>query len=254
MKLKRIAMLRLARWHRRMGLLLACLLVLLATTGILINHSADFDLDQPVENSLILAWYGIKVPDQIIGMDTTQGWFSQLGTGIYWQEKRVAQCDEATFTGALLLPNQIILACRQLLFVVDYKGRIEERLDPLFGLPVPITGLAKNETGEPLVRVATDQNQSLVYGLNLDAAEWSSVASTELQNWPVLRAIPPDLERALLSGYDGAEISWERVLLDLHSGRLLGQMGNWFMDLVAIFILILAGSGIRLWWVRSPRK
>ena len=247
-------MLRLVRWHRRLGFILALFLVLLATTGILINHSDQLDIDQPVRNSAVLSWYGVDSPDQIIGVNTPLGWFSQMGAGIYHQQKRVAQCDEATFVGALSLPNQLILACEQVLFVLDDSGQLEEKLDSLFGLPVPINALSKNDLNEVLIRVGKNKNSSQVYKLNMEAAQWAIVSSTGLLAWPSLIPVPSGLKTALLSDYRGTDISWERVLLDLHSGRLFGSVGNWLMDIVAVLILLLASSGLRLWWARPARK
>ncbi|MDF1644822.1 MAG: PepSY-associated TM helix domain-containing protein [Pseudomonadales bacterium] len=254
MKLKRTLMLRLVRWHRRLGLILVLFLVLLATTGILINHSDQLDIDQPVRNSAVLSWYGVDSPDQVTGIQTPLGWFSQMGTGIYQQKKRIAQCDEATFVGALALPNQFILACEQVLFVLDESGQVEEKLDALFGLPVPINGLSKNDSNEVLIRVGIDKSSSQVYKLNLEMAQWAIVTPVGQYEWPSLLAIPSDLQAALLSDYRGTDISWERVLLDLHSGRLFGSVGNWLMDIVAVLILLLASSGLRLWWARPARK
>ena len=41
------------------------------------------------------------------------------------------------------------------------------------------------------------------------------------------------------------------VLLDLHSGRLFGAQGELVMDLAAICLLILAASGIWLFFLRQ---
>ena len=271
-------MLRLVRWHRRMGLVLAGFLVMLASTGILINHSDQLDLDQPVKSPMVLSWYGIHTPDQISGFHTSLGWFSQLGSGIYWQQKRVAQCDENSLVGVLVLSEQFIVACEQLLFVLDSNGEIEEKLDTLFGLPVPINGLTQTADGQPLVRVGSNQpntqqnnqDSEKLYSFDLESAQWAIVTSnvvaaselineltdraTPLYAWPVLASVPLELKNSLLKNYQGTDIRWERVLLDLHSGRLLGTIGNLAMDVVAILILILAGSGLRLWWARPARK
>ncbi|MBV1915747.1 MAG: PepSY domain-containing protein [Pseudomonadales bacterium] len=245
---------RLIRWHRRTGILLALFLVLLASTGILINHADELHFDQPVESSLILTWYGVDLPDQVVGIHTANGWFSQLGKGIYWQDVRVAQCDEGTFIGALWLSGQFILGCENELIVLDHKGQTEEVFSSLFGLPVPINGLSKTISDQVLIRVDSGGNRTLIYVFNLDVAQWSAYESEQVQNWPPLIPLPNELKQKLLSNYSGSDISWERVLLDLHSGRLFGQIGRWVMDFVAIAMLVLAISGLWLWRVRAAPK
>lgn len=48
-------------------------------------------------------------------------------------------------------------------------------------------------------------------------------------------------------------ISAERIVLDVHSGRILGPAGPYLMDGAAIALLLLAASGI--WgWARIRRK
>ena len=254
MKLPKAAMVRLIRWHRRTGILLALFLVLLASTGILINHADDFRFDRPVENSLVLAWYGVDLPDQVVGIETANGWFSQVGKGIYWRDVRVANCAEGTFVGALWLSGKFILGCRNELILLDKHGQTEETFSSLFGLPVPVTGLSITESDQVLVRIEHSNNDSLLYVFNLDAAQWNPHKSAQTHTWSHLTPLPDDLKRNLLSDYSGSDISWERVLLDLHSGRLFGQIGRWVMDFVAIAMLVLAISGLWLWRVRAAQK
>lgn len=48
-------------------------------------------------------------------------------------------------------------------------------------------------------------------------------------------------------------LSWDRVLLDLHTGRILGDWGIYVMDGAAIILLILTFTGMYNWY-RSPRR
>ncbi|MBL1432554.1 MAG: hypothetical protein COB94_003805 [Gammaproteobacteria bacterium] len=43
------------------------------------------------------------------------------------------------------------------------------------------------------------------------------------------------------------EISWERMLLDLHSGRVFGRYGIYVMDFAAIGLLVLSCTGLWIW-------
>ncbi|NOQ69556.1 MAG: hypothetical protein GQ573_05565, partial [Gammaproteobacteria bacterium] len=48
-------------WHRRIGLVALSLVVILVITGIMLNHTESFKLDETyVNNSWLLDWYGIE--------------------------------------------------------------------------------------------------------------------------------------------------------------------------------------------------
>jgi hypothetical protein len=48
-------------------------------------------------------------------------------------------------------------------------------------------------------------------------------------------------------------ISWQRLLLDLHSGRWFGAYGVWLVDLAAVILLFLALSGCWIWFSKTRK-
>ncbi|UJF20978.1 PepSY domain-containing protein [Shewanella sp. OMA3-2] len=53
-------------WHRRLGILSSFFILLLAVTGVAINHSQDFNLDiAQVKQAWLLDYYGINAPQKI---------------------------------------------------------------------------------------------------------------------------------------------------------------------------------------------
>jgi len=48
--------------------------------------------------------------------------------------------------------------------------------------------------------------------------------------------------------YRGKGLPGERVILDIHSGRILGYVGVLLVDFMAILFLLLAMSGIWMWY------
>ena len=92
-------------------------------------------------------------------------------------------------------------------------------------------------------------------GLGRDAAVYLRDASRtvrtdpDILDWQTLG----DQEVGELSGYEwqvpesqASAVSWERLLLDVHAARFLGPAAKWFNDLMAVLILFIAISGIRL--------
>jgi len=56
------------------------------------------------------------------------------------------------------------------------------------------------------------------------------------------------LREQLLRLYRGKGLPLERVIIDIHSGRILGQAGVLLVDFMALLFLSLAMSGVWMWY------
>ncbi|MDX1696691.1 MAG: hypothetical protein R3308_00300, partial [Thiohalobacterales bacterium] len=53
-------------WHRWIGLTAAAFVIVLALTGLVLNHTTELALDsRHVQSTALLDWYGITAPDDI---------------------------------------------------------------------------------------------------------------------------------------------------------------------------------------------
>lgn len=59
--------------------------------------------------------------------------------------------------------------------------------------------------------------------------------------------LPDALRQLLLREFRGNGITVERVILDIHSGRIGGKIGVWLADAAATLFILLALSGLWLW-------
>ena len=59
--------------------------------------------------------------------------------------------------------------------------------------------------------------------------------------------------QVLLESFRGRGLTLERVMLDLHSGRIFGDFGIYIMDAAAVALLWLSGSGLWVWWSRRMK-
>ena len=71
--------------------------------------------------------------------------------------------------------------------------------------------------------------------------------------WSIAVSTPPALQQGIENKYRGDGPSLERLLLDLHSGRVFGTIGIVVYDLLALALGFLAVSGLIL-WVRGRRN
>ena len=88
------------------------------------------------------------------------------------------------------------------------------------------------------------------YRVNLDILNWNEHDLLSA-NWSdTSNNISEKLRIAIFNEYRGKGLTIERVLLDMHSGRVVGKWGTYFMDLVAILMLVISATGIWMWLKR----
>ena len=212
----------LARWHRRLATVVVVWLVVLAISGLLINHAPGWGLDRkPLAGAVQRSLYGIE-PE-----------------GAPFCESAPATGDGCSdiFTALPIDPGMLLLS-EYSLYLLDANGLLLEKFPAAqTGLPILEAGLERNGAlylrgGDAIVRTGPDL---LEFRLLAD----SEVDELNDQNWQGRAAA-------------GRDVTWERFLLDLHAARFLGPWAVWFNDAAAALILVLAASGA--WLGRLKRR
>jgi len=229
------------RWHRRIGIASALLVLLLSVTGLFLNHTEQLNLDNHfVRNDVLLNWYNIRPPQPPSSFNLKDKWITRIGDRLYFNDSELEQ-GSAVLWGVAEQQDMIVLALEDKLLLLTEEGEQIEKLSGFDGVPAGMTAIGMNEYGELVIRAAhgdylADLNALAWEDYEEIAAEWSSEAS-----------MPAQLEEDLLYLYRGKGLSWEHLLLDLHSGRFLGNAGVYLIDLGALLFIFLAMSGSWMW-------
>ncbi len=237
---------RRRRLHRYLGLSAAFFLVLLVLTGILLQHQQDLDLDQRfVTARPILDLYHIKAPDSYQACETPHLQLTRMGEALFRRTAngpfvRLNQ-NVANLIGCVELADRIFIATDKEVLLYSLQGEFIDSLS----LPFEPTAIGQPSSLRPIIVLSSNTG--------LFSTDESALAVTPLSDTqPFLWSQETHLTTAELEGlqsrYLGDVLSWQRILRDLHSGQILGSWGKWLVDLVALGILILACSGIALWW------
>jgi hypothetical protein len=239
---------RLLVWHRRLGLAVSVIVLLLSVTGLLLNHTDALKLDQTsLRADWLLRWYGyppVAAPDSF---RAGERWVSTAGGKLYLDQTPVAEAGGPALGAAQLDGGLVAAALADSVILLAPDGTVVERLGAasLPGAPQRI-GLADD------ARLALGTAQG-TFVADADLIQWQPAAAAPA--WSEAQAAPPALRDALAQAQRGPGLSAERVLLDLHSGRLFGAWGPWVMDAAAIVFVILALTGIVNWgWRRQRAK
>lgn len=244
---KRLSRLRpfLWRWHKRVGVVAAAVVVMVAITGLLLNHTSELELGkQSVRWDWMLSHYGYQRP-QLTSYQVDGHWVSGDGSGtVYLDTGSVAQCRD-DLVGAVRTERLLVVACRSELLLLDHAGGVIEKLGRTYGMPTPIDQLGLCQ-GEVCLAIS-----GRVIQADFDRLLWTPVDHAVVWSQPGL--LPKDIRRPLVDDQLKTLLSWERVMLDLHSGRIVGSVGVWLVDLCALLLLFLSLSGFVLWYQRRGR-
>ena len=235
-------------WHRYMGLTVALFVIVVASTGILLNHTEDFELDESyIQNDWLLKLYNIKSPDEISAYNVMDSWVSQVHDQVYLNERRIEQL-QTPLVGVVKVADYIVIATTESLIIMTMDGERVENVGSAHGLPTPIDQLGVSQD-EQLV-VFTTQGR---YRADIDELDWTDYSSASIK-WSTKKSLPNELYSDIVQLYRGQDINVERVLLDIHSGRILPKLGIYIMDGAAILMMLLAISGVWVWYLKRTRK
>lgn len=233
---------RLARWHRVAGIIAAAFVLLLSVTGLLLNHTSDLDLDKRfVRAHWLLDWYGIGVPRAPISFAVGEHWVSQIGSRVYFDARELG--DFGALVGAVKLPHVIAVAAGGKVILLTPAGETVEVLAGEHGVPAGMRAIGSS--GDSLVI----RGAHGTYVTDAELTRWHRRAVKTVR-WTVPQTAPNDLQLQLIEAYRGHGLSAERVVRDIHSGRVLGRYGYWVMDVAALGFLLLAATGLWLWMRR----
>jgi len=236
------------RLHRSLGAFAAIFVLFMVFSGLAINHSNGLGLDQrKVSQSFLLGWYGLGKPSSIQSYAVGDDWLSFAGSQLYLNDKQVATTPVGV--GAVSAGDLVIAAGEDELLLLDHDGNLVERLPWASISTNPIEAIGLH--GDEAVSVKTAEQVWLADAalLNWTRAEESNTDPL----WSSSEPTPEALQQRITNLYRGEGLSLERVLLDLHSGRVFGPIGVLVYDLLALVLGFLAISGLVLWF-RSRRN
>lgn len=230
-------------WHRYIGLSVALLTIILAVTGLMLNHTGRLGLDrQHVTSEWLLDWYGIEVSEILTNYPVEQRNVSLVEDRLYLDE--LALPGHYDFlVGVVPFDNLIVIAADRKLIIVTSEGEIVERIGEAEGLPAEPLAIGRLGNNRLALRTA-----EAIYLTDADFSAWqtSNHASKGIV-WSNHSNLPAQLVQDLRHSFRQSTLPVERVVLDLHSGRILGSFGVYLMDAAAILLIILAASGSLIW-------
>lgn len=271
LKLRKTIILNL-RWHRRIGLSIMVMVIFLAITGLLLNHSPGIGLSkQTLRSQWLLNWYGFQTTAfsgfELSKHGPNKQWLSHPGGHeLFLNDEPVANC-QAPLLGASRLDiprnktpknkvsnnktpqvQSLLLAlCQDELVILTPEGELVEKLSVLNSLPENTTAL--QVVGQEVLIRSNKKNLSL----NIDSLE-TQASQANVKEWSQPSPLPQELIERINQKAELPGISMETLILDLHSGRFFGNAGVLFVDLIGLLVCLLALTGLWAWYSHHRLK
>lgn len=231
----------LHRIHRWMGVAVSLFVIFLVVTGWALNHTAELGLARlSVQVPWISAWYGLRGAVPATGYTASGHWLIGGENGALFDGKPTAFKLHAPI-GMVATGEFVAIASREGLTLVNSHGRL---IDQMTATQLPAGSITA---------IGTAENQIVLRGAanyaSLDGVNWTPF--TGEVSWSVAQALPPSQQT--LANQLAPALSLERIMQDLHSGRILGQYGPYLMDAVGVLLLSLAASGLWMFFRRKYR-
>lgn len=229
------------RLHRTIGASAALFVLIIVLSGLALNHSDDFGLSEThVTSSFLSQWYGLGGDGDIRSYPAGDHWLSIAGTQLYFDDRPVASLVDAV--GAVSGGEILLAAGGSELILLDRQGRLIEKM--AWEHPGPIVSVGRLPDGTPALGTASG-----TWVADEQFLHWRpAIADGADPAWSVATPAPAEITEAVSGQYRGRGLSLERLLLDLHSGRIFGSFGRLFFDAVAVAIGFLAVSGLIVWF------
>jgi len=233
-------------WHRRIGLVALVLVIVLAITGIMLNHTERLKLDESyISSSWLLKWYGIEPKDAPVSYRVEQHIISFWHHRLFFDGKDVLS-NEQNIHGAIAAEMFIVIAMDNELILLTQQGEYIETVN---------TGLSFSHIqrlGIKYKRPVIETSEPLYYMADEHILDWDIISNEDIV-WSETTALNEDEKQDLLNTYRGKGLKLERVILDLHSGRIFGEYGVYVMDAAALALLWLSLSGLWVWASRRRK-
>lgn len=233
------AHIRFRSLHRSVGLVALVFVLIVSVTGILLNHSVGLSLDKRQVPGWVAAWY-YDDTSGVSGFLVDDVHLYQIGSEVHLESSAVTSCVDG-LSGAVALKDQVAALCGNEILLLTAGGQFIERLGPVHGVPTGIQRLGASDGDLVLEFEQTTRHFSL------DSLTLQEPPSVDVI-WQNPVPIPASLTEALLAD----TVTWEKFILAVHSGRVVGGPGPWLADLVAMLLIFMALTGLIL--SRPPHR
>lgn len=233
-----------AKTHRMVAISAMLFLLLLAVTGLVLNHADGFGLAGAYPPRMMQrVLYGAQAPPVDSAYVAGDRLFASAAGELFVDAVKFAETTQP-IKGAVAVPGGIVLATGTELLFLTPRAELVERFTPELKATIDKLGMHGRDA------VLSVGQEALV--LDSGKMRLSEMLASPDQSirWSEPAVVTSDQAQQLAAAAGSRLFSWERLLLDLHSGRILPGVGTVLADLAALCLVYLCMTGLLLWFRR----
>jgi hypothetical protein len=232
------------KWHKWVGACASIFVISLSVTGIILLHTDDLSLSKnTTSNTLLMKLYGIDTEYESVSFYTGNTWIVQINERLYINDAFINSTD-SELIGVVWTGGFYVLAFNDHIDLRAADLQLVERINSVLGLPGDINKIAYIDSKNIIIR-----SDSQTFISDLDLLSWTLASDNEYP-WITPSPLPSSQLELIKDDLHGPGISIEKVVLDIHTGRIFGTVGVIAMDIAVILFLILTLSGWVSWYKR----
>lgn len=155
-----------------------------------------------------------------------------------------------SLAGLVVIEPLMVVATSDTIHLLTVDGEFVQRIDLSAELPASVERIGRVD-GRPVLQA---KSELFIGDADVTAfVPWAD-ADANLVNWSTASDLT-DVELANLQElYRGRSLTVERLLIEIHSGRILAAAGPLLLDLVGLVLIVLGISGLFVWRQGSHRS
>lgn len=231
---------RMRSLHRSMGAIVALFVMLLAITGMLLNHTTELKLDQRYLTwNWLLEHYGVATVEADAVFLLDQKVISQFNEQLFVDAIPVTNVQRPVL-GGVVLDDLMVLATDDALILLSPEGEFIERMGNAAGVPPEIQNIGLFH-GDPVI-----QTRDGMWRSDFLLDQWERISLQGI-GWSVPQPMPDSIETELAEYFHGKGIAVEQLILDIHNGRIVERFGVWILDAFAVLMIVISLTGLWMW-------
>ena len=193
--------------------------------------------------------YGAEAPQNWTGFKLDErSWVLQIDDQLLVNEAPLVEA-QSSLVGAVHRDEFYLVATQNQVYLFDQAKELVEVMSALHGIDDAVSQIGLDEAGG--IWLETVGHQYLIADEMI--SNWSPAPQPAVA-WSLPEQIPVELLGALDQYWFGEGVSLERLILDLHSGRVFRQTGVLLLDLAGVGMILLAFTGVWMWYRRISRQ
>ncbi len=230
--------------HKIIGMVVTVFVVVLSVTGIVLMHTDDLSLSESyVKNQVLLTLYNISPDSDPISYEVNGKFLTQIDDRLYFNVSPVAAHIDSLI-GSIYIDDIYVVGFTSSVMLVTANGELIETLGQLHGVPAGMSAIGSRNNN-----IIVNVNGELK-STDINMATWLST-TTDAVDWSEQSQLPREQMDSIMNAYIGEGLPLERVILDIHSGRIIGTTGVILVDIAVILFLVLSISGWLAWYKKK---